>query len=404
MTVEPPSTPASEATSAPIGAAPPHPPTTTHRLLSLDAFRGLVIVMMFLVNVAGADPAFPEWFEHRGYNAGRHGNGLADFVFPWFLFIVGCAIPFSMASGRGAGQPAWRKVLAALRRGTTIYLLGTLVWCASSAYKPDEPGRLHHAIDATVFLHWDILPLIGFGYAVGVCLWLLPRPVRVAFVAGVLVFKWLSLTQLTHPDLGRVVWTDHDSMDRWIRANYGWFGTLLTQGLPAASLVVLGSFLGNALRPTDATTPFGRASAVFAAGALATVASYALHRWNLPYSKDFLTSSYVLVMAGSAAMTLALVYWLVDIRRATTLQALRVFGVNALFAYIFAELTWKMALTRWFAVTPGGGSAWLITAWKAWMQRPLGPTAGSWAHVASYILVYWLFCRALYRRKIYVKV
>ena len=64
------------------------PPTATPRLMSLDAFRGLVIVVMFLVNVAGMDPAFPAWFAHRGWADGHMGNGLADFVFPCFLFTA----------------------------------------------------------------------------------------------------------------------------------------------------------------------------------------------------------------------------------------------------------------------------------------------------------------------------
>lgn len=384
------------------------------RLLSLDAFRGLDIVLMFLVNVAGADKAFPEWFEHRGYNDGKHGNGLADFVFPWFLFIVGCAIPFSMSSGRGAGRTSMQKVFTALRRGATIYLLGTLVWCAYCAFKPDSPGRFHQPINYKIFLHWDILPLIGFGYATAAILWLLPRKVSLAFVAASLLFKWLSLTQLAHPDLGKVVWTDSQSMDQWIKRSWGWFGVLLTQGLPAASLVVLGSFAGEMLRRgtwglsrpenDEPVPPLIRGATLFTFGFVVSILSYGLHRWNMPYSKDFLTSSYVLLMAGTGSMVLAMLQWLVDVRQATTLLWLRIYGANAIFIYLLAELMWKMIFVRWYAVVPDGPSTWLITAWKAWMQWPLGATLGSWAHVASYILVYWLVAAWLYRRKIFIKV
>lgn len=392
-----------EPTTPPPASASIHTtPQSNARLLSLDAFRGLVIVMMFLVNVAGTDKAFPEWFAHRGYNSGKHGNGLADFVFPWFLFIVGCAVPFSMSSGRGAGMPTWRKILTAFRRGLTIYLLGTLIWCASSAYRADSPGRYFKAIDASVLLHWDILPLIGLGYFVAVVLWLAPWRVAIGFVAATLLFKWLSLTQLSHPDLNEVVWTNAASMDKWIKDQLGWFGVLITQGLPASAIVVLGSFAGDILRRLS--PPIDRAKTLAIWGGGFVVASYALHRWNMPYSKDFLTSSYVLLMAGSAAVTLAGLFWLVDIRKASTLLWLRIYGSNAVFIYLLAELTWKMILTRWYAVVPDGPSAWLITAWKAWIQSVAGTTLGSWLHVASYILLYWIVAAWLYKRKIFIKV
>jgi predicted acyltransferase len=396
----PPTTSPAPGTPVPALAKPPGP-----RLLSLDAFRGLVIVLMFLVNVAGTDPAFPSWFAHRGWNDGRMGNGLADFVFPWFLFIVGTAIPFSMASGRGRSLSAGRKLLAALRRGVVIYLLGTLLWCATIADKSAAPGP----ISWRVLLHWDILPLIGFGYFAGVCVFLLPRWAPIAFVAVVLTLKYNNLVTIPHPDLGRVVWEQRVSVDHFIRARYGWFGTLLTQGLPAASLVVLGGMAGRWMRGErwEAIDRTSRATMMIVVGAVVVALSYVLHRWlGMPYSKDFLTSSYVLVMAGSGAMVLGAMWWAIDIRGATTMWWLRVYGMNALAVYIAAELIWKVVLMRWQVALPpeAGGSSVMFTAIKWNLQNALGKTGGSWAVVALYILAYWTMCWWLWRRKWFIKV
>lgn len=383
----------------------PAPAPSRERLLSLDAFRGLVIVLMFLVNVAGRDPAFPEWFAHRGYNDGRHGNGLADFVFPWFLFIVGCAVPFSMASGRAKGMPYWRRVLAALRRGVVLYLLGTLLWCASIGY---DPKRM---IDVSVFLHWDILPLIGFGYFAAVLVGSLPRGVRVGIVVALLLFKAASLTLIPHPEFGRVVWTNTHSYDQFLKSRLGWWGVLVTQGLAAASVVMLGALAVEYLRDQSRAIA-ERALRLAAWGTVLTAASYAAHRLALPYSKDFLTSSYTLLMAGTGAITLALLTYIIDVRKWTTLTWLRVYGMNAIAVYILAELMWKTAMVRWNMVTPWGEASMMVASMKAWLQHWAGAVlpeagakaAGSWLLVAGYIAFYWAVAAALHRAKMYIKV
>jgi len=372
------------------------------RLASLDVFRGLVIVLMFLVNVAGTDPAFPSWFPHRGWNEGRMGNGLADYVFPWFLFIVGVAVPFSMAAGRGRGLPAWRRALAALRRGVTIYLLGTLLWCATIGYD--------RAITSTAFLHWDILPLIGFGYVVGAWLALGPVWVRVVFLVAAMVLKVWLLRVGGHPLAAEVVpgvaWDQGSTEQAWVNARWGWWWVMVTQGVAAASVVVLGTFAGDVLRVARASVE-RRSAWLVVGGAIMAALSYAWHRGGagigMPYSKDLLSASYVLVTAGTGAMLLGALHLLVD-GRGVRLAWLRVFGVNAIAVYVLAELVWKMVLMRWKLATPSGDGSAAIVAAKAWLQAGLGATAGSWALVAGYIGVYWLVCRALDRRGIYVKV
>ncbi len=371
------------------------------RLASLDAFRGLVIVVMFLVNVAGTDPAFPAWFPHRGWNEGRMGNGLADFVFPWFLFIVGCAIPFSMSGGRGAGRPAWLRILIAFKRGLIIYLLGTLMWCATIGYT--------RPITLDVFLHWDILPLIGFAYFLGVCVQHLPPAGRIAFLAAVIAWKWVLLTRLQAPDADPAVveaalfWDRAANMQQHIHASLGWWGVMLTQGLPAAALVVLGAEAARILRGgREASQKF----TMLAAGGLAMVAvSYLWHRFGgFPYSKDFFTTSYVLLAAGSGAAILAAMYWVIDVRGWAKLGFLRVYGMNALAVYVLAEFLWKTVLMRWQVETPAGGGSVAIVTLKAWLQHWTTPTVGSWLLVTIYILAYWAVSWRLDRSGIYIKV
>jgi len=400
------------------GAAP-------KRLLSLDAFRGFVILVMFLVNVGGTDAAFtlgnwaPEqyrrWMPHMGWSGGRMGNGLADYVFPWFLFIVGVAIPFSMASGRGRDKPALLRVAQAFRRGVVIYLLGTLLWMASIGYAPaagDSNAKWNGPITMSVLLHWDILPLIGFGYVLATVLALTPRWAQLAFVALVLVGKW-ALLKIGLPE-GTTDFRHAIDAKQTLQQTLGtrlglpgWWSTLITQGLAFGSLVVLGSLAGTVLRDESLGSQ-RRARALLVWGGSLSIA--ALGWWligDLPFSKDLVSPTYILITAGTAGLLLAGMYWLVDIRSWTSLTFLRVLGVNALFAYLLAELVWKMALVRWrVALPPGFGEpdAVAITAWKAWLQHFTTPMLGTYLTVALYIAAIWLVCRAMYTRRWFVKV
>lgn len=378
-----------------VNQQPLEPPRGV-RLLSLDAFRGLVIVVMFMVNVAGKDPAFPGWFPHVGWNNGNMGNGLADYVFPWFLFIVGAAVPFSMASGRGRLQSVPSRVLGAFRRALTIYFLGTIIWCASIGY-----GKV---INANVLLHWDILPLIGFAYFVTVILCHLPRWMQVGFVVLVLVFKWLILTQLVVPGRDGVIWTAQESYQSYLRDLMGWWGTMVTQGLAAAATSVLGALAGSTLRD-ERFEPAKRASSLVIRGVLLTCAAWCWHEFgDMPLSKDFFTGSYILITAGTGLMILGIMYWLVDCTQKMRFTWLRILGMNAIAVYFLAEFLWKTVMMQWKVATPEGGSSVFIVATKAWCQSWVGVSGGSWLHLVLYVFMYWMVGYVLYRKGWFIKV
>jgi heparan-alpha-glucosaminide N-acetyltransferase len=66
----------------------------TNRLLSIDAFRAITMLLMIFVNDVSGVSNIPAWIEHvRG---DEDGMGFADTVFPTFLFIVGLSIPYAI--------------------------------------------------------------------------------------------------------------------------------------------------------------------------------------------------------------------------------------------------------------------------------------------------------------------
>src|SRR5512145_1432186 len=94
------------------------------RLVSLDAFRGLTIAAMVLVNNPGTWAAVHPPLRHAAW----HGWTATDLVFPFFLFIVGVAIPLSLE--HRAPAPALVRVL---RRASVIFALGLVLNGAAGA-------------------------------------------------------------------------------------------------------------------------------------------------------------------------------------------------------------------------------------------------------------------------------
>src|SRR5262245_16069617 len=76
----------------------------TQRLASIDVFRALTMLLMIFVNDLWSLTNIPQWLEHT--QANEDGMGLADVVFPAFLFIVGLSLPFAIGSrwAKGASQ------------------------------------------------------------------------------------------------------------------------------------------------------------------------------------------------------------------------------------------------------------------------------------------------------------
>lgn len=411
----------------PSESSSPQSSTAHPRLLSLDAFRGLDIALMVFVNMTWDRSVFPGQFFHVGWNEGRMGATVTDLVFPWFLFIAGCAIPWSMYTGRGRGRSPGSRILLAFRRGLVIYTLGTLL----------SAVRAQHLQVLTL----DILQFIGIAYFIGVCVAHLPRWGQYAFIALVLAGKYVLMHHAPHPAHGAVVWEQRDNLREWITAfDFGlgalnrvpqWLANGLFNILPGATVVVAGSLAGEALRQDwgrrhgDGAGMGGSAGASVGTPAHVTLAVVGLVVWAAsfglkfvdPYSKDFFTASYALLSIGSGLTLLAFFYWVIDVKRWMTLWWARVWGLNALAFYMASELLFRSALTRWtqpWVVSEAGAAltlveagrtlpvrAWTWAAEVAGLADPAraGLVAGRWTWVLLYMALWWVVFYGLYRKR-----
>lgn len=123
----------------------------SNRLSSIDIFRALTMFLMIFVNDLWTLRDIPGWLEHTA--ADEDGMGLADVVFPVFLFIVGLSIPFAIKARISKGDSRSGILLHILRRTLALVAMGFFM-VNSENFRADIPQLARSA--------WDILMLVAF--------------------------------------------------------------------------------------------------------------------------------------------------------------------------------------------------------------------------------------------------
>ncbi len=95
------------------------------RLAAIDILRALTMVLMIFVNDLWSLEAIPAWLGHVTYE--EDGMGLADTIFPAFLFIVGMSLPFAINSRRHKGDTDWQLVIHVLVRAAALVIMGVFL-------------------------------------------------------------------------------------------------------------------------------------------------------------------------------------------------------------------------------------------------------------------------------------
>ena len=318
------------------------------------------------------------------------GGRPTDLIFPFFLFMVGMALPFS------------RRTLAreALRR--TLVLAGLGLFMAAYPYfdlaTVRIPGVLMR-IAVCYLAAWGIQRVTGTAGR--------------AILAGLLlVLYWYLMTRVTVPDgtapnlepptnLG--AWVDRTLLDGHLwKASKTWDPEGLLSTLPAIATTLLGLLAGSWLRAERAAN--GKTAGLLLAGLALVIAGLG---WgaSFPINKSLWTSSYVLFTGGMAAYLFGLLYWIADVRgHRAWCRPFVIYGRNAILVFVASGL-----LAKTLALIKLSGSDGLAVSLQALLYRTL---LASWlpAYPASLAyavanVVFWFFIlRELDRREMYLKV
>ena len=254
---------------------------TNQRDLSLDAFRGLTVIMMIIVNLQGNGDAAFSALKHAEWN----GLTFADLVFPWFLFIVGLAIP--LALDRISHESPWPTVL---RRSLVLFALGV---CLAWLIRPVEFDQIR----------WmGVLQRIGVVYLACAAVVLTDKGWKLAAVLAamtLIIHSWLLFVPVDGINSLSVGSGLNASLDqdylpgRLLRKTWDPEGVLST--LPAIASGLLGVMAAR-WRLTNIQ------SAIL--GLNMTIAGWLLSNW-IPVNKALWSASFVLLTAGMALLFLA---------------------------------------------------------------------------------------------------
>lgn len=363
------------------------------RLVSLDAFRGLTIAGMILVNNPGSWSYVYAPLGHAPW----HGWTPTDLIFPYFLFIVGVAIPFSFARRLASGASRADLMGHVARRALVLIALGI----AMRAVPDFDFGSMRL---------YGVLQRIGLVYFAAAAAYLFLDGKGRALAAVALLFGyWALMSWVPVPGYGPGDLSPEGNLAAWIdrlvlpgrlwQGNWDPEGLLST--LPAIVSSLLGIATGEWLRSGRDGSSVTRG--LLAAGLVGTVVGLA---WGVvfPINKNLWTSSYVVFTTGTALLVLAALYWLIDVRglRGAWEKWMVVYGMNAITVFVASGMLSK-TLAR---VRLEGGEGPSLYGWiyengfRSWAGDYNGSLAFALAYVAFWLAMMWI----LHARRIYVKI
>lgn len=386
------------------------------RLTSMDAYRGLVMFLMMaevlhLGRVAAAHPESLFWrflALHQSH-VEWVGCTLHDLIQPSFSFLVGVALPFSLASRASRGQTTAEAWMHAAWRSLVLILLGVFL---------RSVGR-----EETRWTFEDTLSQIGLGYLFLFALGGRSMRVILAALGLVLVGYWLAFLLYPLPPAGfdyaavgvPPTWTQHASglaahfnknsnlawaFDTWFlnlfprstpfTHNGGGYSTL--SFIPTLGTMILGLIAGRWLRAEMSARE--RLRRLLLAGAAGIAAGLLLHAVGLiPLVKRIWTPSWTLFSGGCCFLLLAGFYWLID-QRGWRRWAfpLVVIGMNSIAIYVLVHLIDGFLLDA--VRTHFGKDAFSI----------LGESKASLVSGGYLLVVFWGMLYWMYRRKLFLRI
>jgi predicted acyltransferase len=371
----------------------------SERLQALDAFRGMTIAGMLLVNNPGTWSAIYPPLEHAPW----HGWTPTDLIFPFFVFIVGITTHISLTSRAREGVPSAAVTAQILRRGALIILLGLLL----------------HVFPFFPLTRLTGLRIPGVLQRIGVCYIAAALIARgrssrdVAGITALLLLVYWGLQALVAPPGVAAPTLDvpEDTLSAWLdRAVFGkhlwqqsktWDPEGLLSTLPAIGTCLLGVLAGRRLAGSEPLPE--RLNALFAIGAAGMVAGL-VWNWIFPINKNLWTSSYVLFTAGMACVAIATLVWLIDVQgRKRWVAPFVTYGLNPMTAFVGSGLMAK--LMGLIHVSMGGESVSLQQAiYRSVFASWLSPRNASLAFAIAFVVLWYGILRVLERRGVVLKV
>ncbi len=358
------------------------------RVTSVDFFRGFTMFMLAgestglyeelgkfhngFMQFLGTELSHHEW----------HGLHFWDLIQPFFMFIVGVAIPFAVANRLKKGYTQKTIFNHALKRSFLLLFFGWALYFVDS-------GHL-------VFRFQNVLAQLSVTYLVAFLIRNKSFRFQIIFTFVILIlidlaYRFFPVDGFNHP------WVNFENLGAWFNNKI--------EGVDKASEWATLNFVS-----TTAHTVWGvlcgkllmsdrpamkKIQILLIAGVSALIIGYSLDLLNItPIIKKIATSSFVFASGGWAILALTFSYWLIDVRK-RFLKGSGIFiivGMNSIFIYLFFSIGGAQLLGRIAAPF-----SQLLFSWTGELGTEVIASVGVWAAL-------WYLCYWLYKNKIFIKI
>ena len=363
------------------------PAEIKERLYSLDFFRGMT---MFLL-IAGFTRFFPSITEGTQDGSLLHTIGLQfkhvaweglkfwDLIQPYFMFIVGVAIPYAVANRENKGQTRKQINRHVFKRAFILLLLGWAITCIGS-------GEI-------IFHFQNVLSQLSVTYLIAYLI--MHKSLRTQLIISVVLILATEIIYRTFPVEGfNHAFVPNENFGTWLDTLYGgedlrghWVSF---NAIPTTAHTIWGVLAGQLMK--SARPPEKKLRILIIAGLTGIVLGYALSPIT-PIVKRICTSTFILASGGWTILTLAFSYWLIDIKKQKDWTLFfNIVGMNSLFIYLFAHVGGTNLIRR--VIEPFSSAAFAFGGVQiATIMTNLLTLFGLW------FICYWL-----YKHRVFVKI
>src|SRR5664280_1304234 len=363
-------------------------PVTIGRVTSIDFFRGFTMFLLAgeatelygqlekshigIIQFIGMEFSHHEW----------HGLHFWDLIQPFFMFIVGVAIPFAVANRIKKGDSLNTITKHAIKRSCLLLFLGWALYFA-------DAGKL-------VFRFQNVLAQLSVTYLVAFLIRNKSFKFQLIFTLIILVlidlaYRFFPVDGFNHPwvnfeNLG--AWFNNkiegvDKASEWATLNF----------VSTTAHTVWGVMCGKLLMSDKTATK--KIQILLIAAVSALIIGFSLDWLNItPIIKKIATSSFVFASGGWAILALCCCYWLIDVKK-QFINGSGIFiivGMNSIFIYLFFSTGGAGFIRR--IIAPFSS---LLFSWVGENTVEIITSVGIWT--AMWYLCYWL-----YKNKLFIKI
>jgi predicted acyltransferase len=352
-----------------------------------------MVSLMILVNNPGG-PVYYSFLQHANWN----GWTLADLVFPFFIFILGAAIPFAFTGKLDQGTSKRKLLIRVARRTIVLFALGLLL-------------NGFPTFNLATFRVMGVLQRIALCYLFASLVFLFLKPKwRIILTIGIPIAYWMLMTLVPVPGYGPGVLTENGSLagyvDRLLLNGHlntsTWDPEGLLSTLPAVATALIGLLAGQHLKSNR--KPQTKTVNLMFFGSVSLAIGSLWDFW-FPINKNLWTSSYVAFTGGIALILLATCFFMIDGKgnRAWT-KPFTILGLNAIFIYVLSEIVNLTLIYTNIPLTQNTSASLKSLIYDRLFSSWAGPLHGSFIYALAYLVFCWAIAALLYRKRVFLKV